>query len=61
MTQEKLSKESEILAEYECRECKRKFYVIAGTRTNSDIEFGCPYGCDDNGKPMRQGTFIERK
>lgn len=37
------------LDEYRCRECHRLFYVNPVERHPLDLDFGCPYGCDDNG------------
>ncbi|MFC1636535.1 hypothetical protein ACFL5Z_17020 [Planctomycetota bacterium] len=41
------------LEEYRCRQCSRLFYINAVQRTSLDIDFGCPYGCDDNGERAR--------
>jgi hypothetical protein len=38
------------LEEYRCRRCQRLFYVESGDRSSMELEFGCPYGCDDNGQ-----------
>lgn len=38
------------LEEYRCRRCNRLFYVESGDRGSMEVEFGCPYGCDDNGE-----------
>ena len=35
---------------YRCRQCGRGFYVDEGERRDLDLDFGCPYGCDDNGR-----------
>ncbi|GAH34873.1 unnamed protein product [marine sediment metagenome] len=61
MTENKLSEKSELLTEYKCRICQRKFYIVVGTRTKWDIDFGCPYGCDDNGKEIRRVNIKEAK
>lgn len=37
------------LDQYKCRKCWRYFYINENERTEYDIDFGCPYGCDDNG------------
>jgi hypothetical protein len=37
------------LEKYRCRCCGRYFYISRGGKTGCDLEFGCPYGCDDNG------------
>ena len=39
-----------LLEEYRCRRCDRLFYVVSGDRGSMELEFGCPYGCDDNGE-----------
>ena len=41
------------LQEYECRKCGRLFYIGKADRSSLDLDFGCPYGCDDNGKLIR--------
>ena len=41
------------LEEYRCRKCKRLFYIDATERNSLDLDFGCPYGCDDNGERER--------
>ena len=37
------------IEEYQCGTCGRAFYIDPRERTALDIEFGCPYGCDDSG------------
>lgn len=37
------------LEEYRCRKCHRLFYIDPVERHPLDLDFGCPYGCDDNG------------
>jgi hypothetical protein len=41
------------LEEYRCRKCSRLFYINAAERSSLDIDFGCPYACDDNGERRR--------
>ena len=41
------------LEEYWCRKCGRLFYINAVERNSLDIDFGCSYGCDDNGRHVR--------
>ena len=41
------------LEQHQCRACGRLFYVAAWDRSPLDIDFGCPYGCDDNGRHIR--------
>ena len=41
------------LEEYRCRKCRRVFYIDATERSTLDLDFGCPYGCDDNGERER--------
>ena len=41
------------LEQYQCRGCGRFFYINAMDRSSLDLDFGCPYGCDDNGKHVR--------
>jgi hypothetical protein len=38
------------LEEYWCRQCRWLFYINGVERTSLDIDFGCPYRCDDNGE-----------
>ncbi len=45
------------LIQYECETCGRYFYVKEGDKSELDIEFGCPFGCDDAGKPVRKIIF----
>ena len=40
------------LEEYRCRRCHRLFYVESGDRGGLELDFGCPYGCDDNGEHL---------
>ena len=41
------------LEQYQCQCCKRMFYINPAERSEYDLEFGCPYGCDDAGQYMR--------
>ena len=41
------------LEQYRCRSCKRLFYINPMDRSSLDLDFGCPYGCDDSGKHVR--------
>ena len=41
------------LEEYECLACGRSFYIREGDKTVYDLDFGCPFGCDDAGKFAR--------
>jgi len=41
------------LEQYQCRQCGRLFYINAMDRGSLDLDFGCPYGCDDNGRHVR--------
>jgi len=38
------------LEQYRCRKYGRLFYINASQRHPLDIDFGCPHGCDDNGR-----------
>lgn len=38
------------LEEYRRRKCGRLFCINAVERSDLDLDFGCPYGCDDNGR-----------
>jgi len=44
------------LEEHRCRRCNRVFYIDATQRHSFDLDFGCPYGCDDNGERERDIT-----
>jgi hypothetical protein len=41
------------LEQYQCRHCGRFFYINKSDRSSYDLGFGCPYGCDDNGRHVR--------
>ena len=41
------------LEEYLCQRCDKSFYIESGDRGSLDLDFGCPYGCDDNGEHIR--------
>ena len=41
------------LGQYRCLRCGRLFYINALDRTDLDLDFGCPYGCDDNGRHVQ--------
>ena len=41
------------LEQYQCRTCGRLFYINALDRDAYDLDFGCPYGCDDNGRHIQ--------
>ncbi len=41
------------LQEYQCTRCGRSFYINGTDRGSLDLDFGCPYGCDDNGRHMQ--------
>ena len=41
------------LEQYRCLRCGQLFYVNATDRRELDLDFGCPYGCDDNGRHVR--------
>lgn len=42
------------MEEYRCRRCGQVFYIDAAERSALDLDFGCPYGCDDNGRYIGQ-------
>lgn len=44
------SKSTLQLEEYRCRRCNRPFYIQSGDRGSLEFDFGCPYGCDDDGR-----------
>ena len=37
------------LEKYRCRQCDRLFCIDPAERCGLNLDFGCPYGCDDNG------------
>ena len=37
------------LEQYQCDKCERFFYINKMDKSAFDIEFGCPFGCDDAG------------
>ena len=41
------------LEQYQCRGCGRFFYINAMDRGSLDLDFGCCFGCDDNGRHIR--------
>jgi hypothetical protein len=41
------------LEEYRCRKCRRLLYINAVEHSSLNIDFSCPYGCDDNGEHAR--------
>jgi hypothetical protein len=41
------------LQQYQCRKCKRFFFIQSTERNSLDLDFGCPHGCDDNGRLVR--------
>ena len=42
-----------VLEQYQCRRCGRLFYINTMDRSSMDFDFGCPYGCDDSGRHVR--------
>jgi hypothetical protein len=46
------------IEQYRCRRCNRRFYVNSGERSEFDLDFGCPYGCDDNGCLIGAVRFV---
>jgi hypothetical protein len=41
------------LQQFQCRSCGRFFYINAIDRNSLDLNFGCPFGCDDYGRHIR--------
>jgi DNA-directed RNA polymerase subunit RPC12/RpoP len=38
------------ISQYLCSTCNRTFFIVKEERNvDVDFDFGCPYGCDDNG------------
>ena len=46
--------ETLILEQYQCQRCGRFFYINKDDKSSYDLDFGCPFGCDDNGKLARK-------
>jgi len=51
-----MNQETLNLEEYRCRKCGRLFCINTAERHPLDLDFGCPYGCDDNGERIRGTT-----
>ena len=49
-----LVRETLELEQYRCRKCSRFFYIDKMDKRFLDLDFGCPYGCDDNGEYVRE-------
>ena len=45
-----------VLEQYQCRRCGRFWYIEKGDKSDFDMDYGCPYGCDDNGRHTRTIT-----
>jgi hypothetical protein len=41
------------LEQHQCRRCGRLFCVNAPERSSLNLDFTCPYGCDDNGRHVQ--------
>ena len=47
--------------QYQCGICGRVFYVNKSEKSSMDLDFGCPYECDDNGEHVRDiETEVEK-
>jgi len=42
------------LRQYQCQTCGRFFYINEDDISDYDLDFGCPYGCDDTGEFVRE-------
>jgi hypothetical protein len=42
-----------VLEKYRCRKCGRNFYINKDDKEAWDLDFGCVFGCDDNGRHVR--------
>ena len=42
------------LEQYQCRKCRRFFFIKSTDRDSLDLDFGCAYGCDDSGRLVRK-------
>tara|TARA_Y100000310_G_scaffold247602_1_gene253243 strand:- start:18754 stop:18972 length:219 start_codon:yes stop_codon:yes gene_type:complete len=64
MRKKKLSNIHLYAALYRCRVCERVWYVEEREITAFDVDYGCPFGCDDNGKRLgrvEQGELVRAK
>ncbi len=53
-TADTITSNSELsIEQYQCTQCHRYFYIAKNDISCFDFGFGCPYGCDDNGKHTR--------
>ncbi|MFH1615196.1 MAG: hypothetical protein ABIG61_08955 [Planctomycetota bacterium] len=41
------------LEQYQCRKCGRYFYINKCDKSDIEFDFGCVFGCDDNGRHIR--------
>ena len=41
------------LEQYQCDKCGRFFYINKMDKSAYDIDFGCPFGCDEAGIHVR--------
>ena len=41
------------LEQYQCRKCGRFFYIHRMDKNSLDLDFGCVFACDDNGRHIR--------
>ena len=41
------------LEQYQCGKCRRFFFIKSTDRDSLDLDFGCAFGCDANGKLVR--------
>lgn len=41
------------LEQCQCRKCGRFFYINKMDKSYLDLDFGCPFSCDDNGRHVR--------
>jgi len=42
-----------VLEQYRCRKCGRDFYINKTDEETWHPDFGCAFGCDDNGRHIR--------
>ena len=53
MKMEELVKTILELEQYQCRKCGRFFYIHKQDKSDIEFDFGCCFGCDDNGRHIR--------
>jgi len=58
LSRRKMKEVKMLIKHYKCGTCKRHFCIPWGERTSFDVDFGCPYGCDDAGELISSGEAV---